>query len=124
MSNVILYFGRVASTPVLTRPSGNTVCKFTLLRNEYTGEDDQGVARPERVVSVQFTAFGSKAENISKYVLEGDQLLIEARLENNNFTKDGKEEYGFNFIVSSFEFGAPGQKKRAQLDQANNTNNS
>ena len=119
MANTLFFTGRVASAPVLTRPNGATICKFTLMRNEYTGKDEQGIEKPERVVSIQFTAFDLKAENISKHVLEGDQIIIEARIENNNYSKEGVDQYGFNFIVSDFEFSAPGPKKRASFAENN-----
>lgn len=117
MANKLIYTGRVAAAPVLTRPNGTPVCKFTLIRNEYAGKNEDGSERPERVVRIQFTAFRGIAEAIAQHALEGDQLEVEARLENNDFTdKDGVERWGYNHVVESFEFGAPGKLKRAQLE--------
>lgn len=121
MSNKLHFTGRVAAAPVMTRPSGDPITKFTLIRNESRGSDDNGDKRDERVVDIQFTAFGGRGEAIAKHVMEGDQLIIEARIENNKFTKEnGTEVFGFNFVVENFEFGAPGKKKRAVLDAQNN----
>lgn len=116
MPNAFHFDGRVAKAPTLTRPANTSVCKFTLIRNEYAGTDEGGNARPERVVSVQFTAFGKRAEAIAQHAMEGDQLIVTASISNNNHKdSDQKDVYGFNFVVDDFDFGAPGPKKREQL---------
>jgi single-strand DNA-binding protein len=116
MPNAFHFDGRVAKAPVLTRPGNSAVCKFTLIRNEYAGKDEAtGTPREERAVSIQITAFGKKAEAIAQNAMQGDQLFVTTRIENNNFAKDGVEVYGFNFILEDFDFGAPGPQKRAQL---------
>lgn len=115
MSNALHFEGRVASAPVLSNHGDTKVTKFTLIRNEYAGKDDGGDRR-ERSVSIQFTAFGQRGEAIAKHAMKGDQLIVMARLSNNNFTDgDGVERYGYNFVVEDFTFGAPGEAKRAQL---------
>ncbi|MGF6766152.1 single-strand DNA-binding protein [Paraburkholderia sp. GAS33] len=114
--NKLFFTGRVASAPVLSTHGETKVTKFTLIRNEYAGRDEDSGDSRERVVNIQFTAFGARGEAIAKNVMKGDQLIVEARLSNNNFTDgDDIERYGFNFVVSDFEFGAPGEAKREQL---------
>jgi len=119
MPNTLIFDGRVAKAPTLTRPNDKAVCKFTLIRNEYAGTDDGGNAREDRVVSIQFTAFGTRAEAIAKNVMEGDQLIVTARIANNNYEQAGQDVYGFNFVAENFDFGAPGPRKRAQLAARN-----
>lgn len=114
--NSLRFIGRVAAAPVLTRPKGEPICKFTLIRNESRGTEENGEKREERIVSIQFTAFNGLAETFAKHVMEGDQLAIGARVENNNFKKEGEDIFGFNWVVEDFDFGAPGKQKRAQLD--------
>jgi len=112
MSNTYHFDGRLAAAPVITRPNGDlTVGKFTLIRNERTG----GNEGKERKVQIQFTAFNGLANTIAEHCLEGDQLIVEARIENNNYTVNNEVEYGFNFILTEFSFGAPGAKKREAL---------
>lgn len=113
--NSFHFEGRVASAPTITHPGNSTVCKFTLIRNEFTGSDEQGNARPERKVAIQFTAFGKRGEAIGQHAMEGDQLIVTARVGNNDYPKDGVQVYGFDFIVEDWSFGAPGAKKREQL---------
>lgn len=111
MSNTLHFTGRLAKAPALTRPGTSIVCKFVLIRNEYAGQE-----RDERKVAIPFVAFGGQAESIAAHCMEGDQLVIEARIENNNYKdKDGEDKYEYNFVVSNFEFGAPGKLKREHL---------
>lgn len=115
MSNAFHFSGRTAKAPVLTGSGDRAVCKFTLIRNEYAGKDDAG-EKKDRTISIQFTAFRGKAEAIAKHVFKGDQLIVAARVDNNNWT-DGEDQkhYDYSFIVDDFEFGAPGEEKRAAL---------
>lgn len=102
------FVGRLAADPVLNIETA----KFTLIRNEYAGKDEQGNAT-ERVLSVQFVAFGSAAKGIA-YAKKGDQLFVSYTLENNNYTDgQGVDRYGYNFKVQSFEFGAKAQSNQA-----------
>jgi len=106
------FTGRVAKEPIFRDAGKSPVCYFTLIRNEYAGAD-----RDERKVAIPFTAFGAKAEALSKHAMVGDQLQIAYRLANNDREVAAGVEYGFSFIVEEFEFGAPGEKKREQLAQ-------
>lgn len=110
------FTGRHAKAVTLTGQGDRAVAKFTLIHNQYAGKDDASGETLERPVAIQFTAFRKKAEAIAKNFFKGDQMVVVARLENNNYTdKDGIEQYGFNFVVDDFEFGAPGEEKRAEL---------
>lgn len=115
MSNIFIFTGRLSSAPELTKHADTKVAKFTLLRNQYAGKDKTTGKAKERLVSIQFTAFDGLAEAIAEHSLKGDQLHVEAEISNNNYERDGEKEYGFNFTVQSFEFGAPGAEKRALL---------
>lgn len=113
--NKFFFAGRLAAAPVMTRHGQTVVAKFRLIRNEYAGKDDDGDGK-ERDVAIPFVCFGPRAEAVAKNVMKGDQLLIEARVENNNFTdNEGQDHYEYNFVVQNFEFGAPGPEKRKQL---------
>lgn len=115
--NILHFSGRLASAPVLTTPRGTTVVRFKLIRNEYAGTEEGGERRADRVVAIDFAAFGKRGEAIAKHAAQGDALHLTARLENNNYEKNGEDVYGFNFVVLDFEFGAPGKQKREWLDQ-------
>lgn len=117
-SNNLHFAGRLAAPPTLTNHGQDKlVCKFVLISNEYAGKDEatgDSLVEPTRV---QFTAFNGRAKAIGENCLEGDQLIVSARLKNNDYTPEGQDKpvYGMDYIIESFEFGAPGPKKRAQL---------
>lgn len=116
MPNIFLFDGRMAAAPELRSTPNVKVCKFRLIRNEHTGSNEDGSRRDSRIVAINFTAFGSKGEVIAQHVRKGDQLFVEARIENNNYNDgDGREHYEQSFIVQDFDFGAPGEVTRAVI---------
>ncbi|AIV73612.1 single-stranded DNA-binding protein [Pseudomonas aeruginosa] len=110
-----VFVGNLAKTPTITGTGDRAVARFTLIANEYAGKDRETGEARERSVSIQFTAFRGKAESIAKHAMRGDQLIVDYRVENNDYEKDGETVYGFNFIVEDFQFGAPGKEKREQF---------
>ena len=108
------FTGRMAKAVTLSGQGDRAVAKFTLIRNQYAGKDEGGEAL-EKPVAVQFTAFRKKGEAIAKNFFKGDQMVVVARVENNNYTdNDGVDQYDFSFVVDDFDFGAPGEEKRAE----------
>lgn len=114
MSNTLVFVGRLSAAPSLKNSGKKAVAKLVLIRNEYAGTDNEGETK-ERTVSAQFTAFGGMAETLAKNAMKGDQLIVTARVQNNNYEKDGEKVYGFDFVIEGFEYGAPGPEKREQL---------
>lgn len=115
MPNTYHFDGRCADVPTFTQHGETRVLKFRLLRNEYSGRDADGNAK-ERVVSIPFTAFNGIADTLQKTLMKGDQLIVTASVQNNNY-KDGedRDRYDYNFVVDDFTYGAPGAAKREQL---------
>lgn len=62
--------------------------------------------------------FGKTAEIVSKFVGKGQEILIEAKIKQNNYEKDGVKYYGYDFILDSFEFCGSAPKKEAQTEEA------
>lgn len=115
MSNNLQFVGRIASAPEMRKSGDVAITKFTLIRDEYAGKDAQNQAK-KRQVTIQFTAFRGMAESIVNHGMVGDQLIVTARIENNNYKDSGgNDQYGFNFIVEGFEWGAPDKAKRQAL---------
>jgi single-strand DNA-binding protein len=115
--NYFHFDGRLAKAPPLSGSGDRAICKFTLIQNAYAGKDDATGEKREKVVAISFTAFRGKAEAIAKHCHKGDQLIVTARIDNNNWTDDdGGEHYDYNFVVDEFSFGAPGEEKRALLE--------
>lgn len=111
MSNTLFFIGRLGSSVTLTSHANGKVGKFTLIRNESRGKD-----REPRVISIQFTAFDGVAESLAEHAAKGDQLFVEAAIENTRYeNKEGETVYGYNFKVQHFEFCAPGPATRERL---------
>lgn len=119
--NTGIFVGRVAKAPVFRDGGKKPVCFVTLISNEFAGKDEATGDTRERTVAIPFTAFGATAAAISEHAFVGDQLIIQYRLANNDREENNQMEYGFSFIVDGFNFGAPGELKRAAL-AANQTN--
>lgn len=108
------FVGNAAGAFEIRGTGDKAVGHVTLLSNEYAGTDKETNEVKERTVSIQFTAFGRMAERLQKLVMKGDQLIVDYRIQNSNYEKDGVMLYGFNFIILDFELGAPGKAKREQ----------
>lgn len=111
-----LFIGQLAKAPEQVGSGDRAVTHFTLISNEYAGRDASGETR-ERVTSLRFSAFRAIGEQIHRHALKGDQLAVTYRIENNVYEQDGRDVYGYNFVVENFTFGAPGKAKRAELDE-------
>lgn len=109
-----VFVGNLARPASVTGTGDRAVARFTLIANEYAGKDKETGQARERSVAIQFTAFRAKAEAIAKNAMKGDQLIIDYRVENNDYDKNGETVYGYNFVVEDFAFGAPGKEKRDQ----------
>lgn len=119
--NYFHFAGRVATAPELTNNAGTKVCRVRLINNEYAGTDKAtGERREDRETAINFVAFGARAEAIAAHVFVGDQLIVTSDVTNNDYIPKGGSEsdkvYGYSFRIQDFDFGAPGAKKREQLD--------
>lgn len=116
VGNFGVFVGRVAKAPNFRDGGKQPVCYMTLIRTEYAGRDENEEAK-ERQVAIEFTAFGKTASNISSHVYVGDQIVVKYALQSNSFEKEGETIYTTSFVISGFEFGAPGKIKREELAQ-------
>lgn len=115
--NKLIFAGRAVAAPELHVYGSTKVARLRLIRNEYAGKDEEG-NRKEREVCIPFSAFDAMAETLARNVMTGDQLIVEAVIRNNNYTDDkGDEHYDYNFEVVTFEYGAPGARKRKKLTE-------
>jgi single-strand DNA-binding protein len=106
--------GNLGKDPELLTKGDTTYTKFYLLGNDYAGKDEDGNAR-EAVTGLWFVAFDSLGEAIARNARIGDQLIIQAQVRANNWTKEGEKQYDHSFVVQNFRFGAPGKAKREQM---------
>ena len=104
--NLIQLIGRVTKNPELKKlPSGTSIVKFSIATN-HTYKKDNG----EKVENTSFhscKAFGKIADTINQYVIKGQELYVEGRLEYETWEKkDGTKVYATAILVNTFQFGA------------------
>ena len=108
--------GNLARNPELISKGDKSHTRFCLVGNDYAGKDEEGTAR-EITTSLWFVAFGAMGEAIAHHSRKGDQLIVEAKVRESNWTDEqGEKQYDHSFIVQGFRFGAPGKLKRGELD--------
>ncbi len=71
----------------------------------------------ERTDWIPVTFFGFKAANIAERCNKGDLMLVECRVSNNKYEKDGVTVYTFNFIGDSYERLSFGNHTRDEEDE-------
>src|SRR5690606_18992598 len=49
-------------------------------------------------------SFGGLAENAGKYLGKGSKVFVQGRIEPTKYEKDGKTEYGIDFIAEKIEY--------------------
>lgn len=99
--------GRLSADPT-TGPKGDV--HFALIGEDYAGKGAEVVT-----TTVYFVAFGILGETLARQSKKGDQLILDAQMRANNYTKDGKTVYAHTFVVQGFRFGSPGRAKREAL---------
>lgn len=105
--NKAIIAGRLAHTPELKAlPSGVMVMNASVATNYvYYDKDKQ---KQEVTDWHQIVAYGKTAENIAKYFMGGDQIIIEGRMTTRSWEVEGEKgkRYRTEIMVERFDFGA------------------
>jgi single-strand DNA-binding protein len=97
--NRVILIGRLTKGPEI-RTSGNyTIASFSLAVDRKYKRDGE----PEADF-FNCTAFNKTAEFIEKYCKKGTKMVVEGRIQNDNYEKDGVKHYGVKIMVDSLEF--------------------
>ncbi len=109
--NRVILAGNLTRDPQLTYTPNNTpVVEFGMAINR-KWRDQQGNQKDE-VCFVDLRAYGRQAETINQYMSKGRSLLVEGRLQYQQWTAtDGAKRSKHMVIVENFQFlgGAPPQ---------------
>lgn len=107
--NKLFLCGRLTRDPeVRTTTNNMTVASFSIAVDRRFKRDGE----PEADF-FNCTAFGKTAEIIEKYCKKATKLIIEGRIQNDNYEKDGVKHYSVKVMVDSLEF--------AESKSSNNT---
>lgn len=101
MANRIILSGRLTKDVVLRYTSQNTpVTTFTI------AVDRLGQGSKEEKITDFFNCvvWNKLAETVSKYIGKGSKVLVEGRLQNQKYEKDGEKRVATEVIVNSVEF--------------------
>ncbi|NRA12764.1 MAG: single-stranded DNA-binding protein [Crocinitomicaceae bacterium] len=107
LRNKVSLIGRLGAEPELvTLESGVAFARFTLATNEsYKGKDGTW---KEITQWHTLKAWGKKAENVSKVLKKGQEIVVEGKLVNENYeTKKGEKRYGCSIEVNEFLIVSP-----------------
>ena len=112
--NKVFLAGRITKAPELkVLPSGTKVCSFSLVTNEYKKDSDEEKAEFHNIIS-----FGNTAENTAKYVVKGQVLFVEGKIQTRSWDKDGVKQYRTEIVARIVQFGAKPSGAAAKQDDA------
>lgn len=100
--NKVLFMGRLVADPEFSQTQGGkSVCKFRIAVDRAFQKDNQ----EKQSDFFQLVSFGKTAELVSKYFVKGKPILVEGRIQNNNFQgQDGKMQYHNQIIADNVSF--------------------
>lgn len=116
-SFTIFATGNLAAAPQPGRKGDRSYTRFRLIGNDYGGKDDSGDPI-EVTTSLWFIAFGRAGDAIAQNCHVGDQLIVTARIRQNNWTdKHGEKRYDHSYQVEGFKFGRRGRVSRGEQSE-------
>ena len=101
MFNRIILMGRLTKDPELkTTQSGVTMCRFSIAVDRAYSKGQE-----KQTDFFDITAWRQTAEFVSKYFSKGKCILIEGKLQNNNYTdQNGVKQYRNEIIADNVAF--------------------
>ena len=119
MLNKIILMGRLVRDPELkTTNSDIAVCKFTVAVNRPYQKDKE-----KQADFINVTAWRGTAEFVSKYFNKGSIIIVEGKLQNNDYTdKEGVKHYSMQVVADGVNFGG-GKSENSGTSQAETNSN-
>jgi single-strand DNA-binding protein len=102
--NRIMLMGNLTRDPQLSYTPANTaVCKFGIATNRRWRDRDGNMQ--DEVCYVDCTTFGQRAETFNQYMSKGRPVLVEGRLQFQQWTsQDGQKRSKHEVVVDNFTF--------------------
>ena len=97
MNKVILVGNLTKEPEVRKSQSGKSVARMSIAVN-------QGYGEKQKTDFFNLVAWDKTADLCEKYLNKGSKILVEGRIKNNNYEKDGAKHYGVDVIVETVEF--------------------
>jgi single-strand DNA-binding protein len=101
--NQVILMGNLTRDPELrTTPGGQAVCSFSLAVNRsWQGQDGQ---TQEAVDYFDVTAWGKLGELVNQYLSKGRKCLVQGRLSQRSWEKDGQKHSKVEVVASDVTF--------------------
>lgn len=127
--NSVNIMGNLTRDPELKNtPSGKAVCSMSIANNRIFSKGNEKVTE---VSYFDIEVWGMVAENCAKYLKKGSGVIVEGRLKQDRWEKDGKTQSKVRITANSVHFmpkradEGGGQQNRmdanTSLDAASNT---
>lgn len=101
--NQVILMGNLTRDPELrTTPGGQSVCSFGLAINR--SWQDQGGQPQEAVDFFDVTAWGKLGELVNQYLSKGRKCLVQGRLSQRSWEKDGQKHNKVEVVASDVTF--------------------
>lgn len=114
--NTVILMGRLTRDPEIRYSSGdsqNAVARFSIAVDRRFRRDGG-----QEADFFDCSAFGRSAEFVEKYLKKGVKIVLQGRIENNNYTnREGQKVYGTRIVAENIEFAeskAASQSSAAQ----------
>ena len=116
--NSVQIMGNLTRDPELKyTPSGKTVCSLSIANNRvYTSKGE----KVNEVSYFDVEVWGVVAENCSKYLTKGSGIIVEGRLKQDRWEKDGKTQSKVRITAENIHFlpkRSPGERTGAGGEQ-------
>ena len=108
MLNKVIMIGRLCDDPELRQTQIQIpVCRFRIAINRPKAKDGQ-----EKADFINCVAWRSSAEFVSRYFEKGSMIVIEGKMQNNDYTDgNGVKHYSYEVLCDNVTFG---ESKKAQ----------
>lgn len=100
--NKVFFMGRLTADPEFSQSqSGTAICKFRMaVDRTYTRQGEE-----KKSDFFQITTFGKTAEMVNRYFVKGKPIMVEGKIQNNNYTdNNGVQHYRDTIIADSVSF--------------------
>ncbi len=112
--NSVNLMGNLTRDPEIKRiPSGKTVCNLAIANNRVFVKNGEKVSE---VSYFDIEVWGSAGENCAKYLTKGNGIIVEGRLKQERWEKDGKAHSHVRITASAVHFLPKKQKNNAAQD--------
>jgi single-strand DNA-binding protein len=100
--NKVILIGNLGNDPETKHlPSGMQVSNFSLATSETYKKDGEKVTE---TTWHNCTAFGKLSEIVEKFFIKGMKVLVEGRIKQESWDKEGVKQYKTIILMNSFEF--------------------